>query len=199
MGTNLAASFLALRGEQSRKDWEFTLDLVRLGLGEWVEEVVPRPDDAGQISLWLKIRGRDDKIPPTGISDGQLAYLGFVALTRLNPRRSILAFDEPELHMHPKMLTRVLGLFDRVAETTTVVLATHSRRLLDALDEPEKQAILLELDSRTLATRVLRPDARAMSAWLKEYDGLGVLLDKGLAHAFMSETTTEDSDKDSLR
>ena len=190
LGTNVAAAFDALLKEQSTPDWEFTMDLVRQGLGDWVEKVVPRSDDTGSVSLWLKVAGRDIQIPPAGISAGQLAYLAFVALTRLRPERSILVFDEPELSMHPKMLARVLGLFERVAENTPVLLATHSRRLLDLLDQPAQQVMLLELASDSLATVGLVPDEASLGEWLEDYDGIGDLLDHGMTNAVMKVAGT---------
>src|SRR5262249_40027530 len=124
-----------------------TMDYVRLGLGDRVESVNARPSpEGGAVALWMKLRNRDDQIPAAGIADGVLAFLAFVAMFRLHPERSLLCFDEPELYLHPRLLLRVLGFFEAIAESCPVILATHSDRLLDGLRDPARSVVLCELD-----------------------------------------------------
>lgn len=179
LGVNLANAYHALRSDGSEAHWRETMDYVRLGLGERIESVNTRADVAGgAIALWVKLRGRDEQIPAASLSEGTLAYLAFVALFRLPSKRSLLVFDEPELHLHPRLLTRVMGFFQALSERSTVLLATHSRRLLDELHDPAGSAILCELDDAD-ATRLRYPDRAALDAWLQDYEGLGRVLDAG--------------------
>jgi len=178
-GNNLANAFYALK-EQTRSDWEYTMELVRLGLGQWVESVNLRPDaGGGKIAIWIKIANTDKQIPSGSLSDGQLAYLAFVALARLPTPRSLLVFDEIEAHLHPRLLIRVMGLIRSIAERCPVLLTTHSRRVLDDLDEPAKSVGVLELDPDSLVTKLRRLDEAKLKDWLDDYDGLGQVLDAG--------------------
>jgi predicted ATPase len=96
-------------------------------------------------------------------------------------------FDEPEIHLHPRLLARVMGFFQRVAERCPVVLAAHSRRLLDELHDPAASAVLCELDEEQ-ATRLRYPDRAALEDWLKDYDGLGRILDAGYEAEVMTRS-----------
>jgi predicted ATPase len=125
------------------------------------------------------------------LSEGQIAYLAFVAMVELNPKRSVLVFDEPEVHLHPALLARVLFMFEDAAKRTPVVLSTHSDRLLDALEDPAGTVVLCELDERG-ATRLRRPVRNELDDWLRDYRGLGSIRTEGYEqHVFGEPTATK--------
>ena len=129
-------------------------------------------------AIALKIKGFDTPIPSRGLSDGMLGYLAVVALVRLNANRSLLAIDEPELHLHPGLVVRVVDMLASVAEHVPVVIATHSDCVLDSLEDPGKSAVVCELDS-SRKTRLFRPDPGALDTWLKHFRGLGDIRSAG--------------------
>lgn len=179
-GSNLANAFSTLKNDFSDAHWRETMDYVRLGLGRDVESVNVRADPGGgSIALRVKYAGLDEQVPAFSLSDGALTYLCFVALYRLNAGKSLIAFDEPETHLHPELLMRVLGFFESMGEDRPVVLATHSDRLLDGLSDPARSVVLCELDERR-ATKLVRPDAEALQDWLTDYRGLGDI--RGAGH-----------------
>jgi predicted ATPase len=179
-GGNLANAYSALKNDFGDDHWRDTMELVRLGLGQDVESIGVRVDPGGsRISLTLKYRGSSQQLPLSALSEGQLSYLAFVALYRLNlPRASLFAFDEPETHLHPALLMRVLDFFETASTECPVLLATHSDRLLDGLKEPAGSARLLSLDEER-ATRIAQPDPQALMQWLERYRGLGNLRSEG--------------------
>lgn len=182
LAVNLGNVFHSLKNDHGNTHWNETLGLVRLGLGADVDDVSASADAAGgqhAISVNFKSVGR---LPAMALSDGTLAYLAFVALLRVPSSRSLLAFDEPELHLHPGLLVRVLSMFETVAETCPVVLATHSDRLLDALQDPAKSVVLCDLDENR-AARLIRPDKEMLTKWLTKYRGLGDIRSTGLQDA----------------
>ncbi len=179
-GSNLANAFFSLRNEASSSEWEETMELVRLGLGPWVESVDTLADaGGGKIALWIKARNRDVRISASALSDGQLSYLAFVALACLPTPRSVLVIDEIELHLHPAMIGRVMSLMKRIAEHTPVVLTTHSHYVLNCLDNPAEQIVTLELDPDTLTTVQKKYDPETLRLWLEKYDDVGSILDAG--------------------
>jgi len=185
-GYNLANAFNTLKNDFSEAHWRETMDYVRLGLGYDVESVNIRADPGGgAVALRLKYAGLDEQIPAFSLSDGMLSYLSFVALFRLNATKSLIAFDEPETHLHPEMLMRVLGFFETLAEERPVLLATHSDRLLDGLSDPARSVVLCELDERR-ATRLVRPDPEALADWLEDYRGLGDIRSAGHAASVLT-------------
>lgn len=180
-GDNIANVFNALRNDYSETHWRETMDYVQLGLGHNVESINTRADPSGgAIALRLKYKGINEQVPAFSLSDGMLAYLCFVALYRMAPKRSLLVFDEPEKHLHPELLMRVLGFFEAMAQQYPVVLATHSDRLLDGLTDPAGSVVLCKLNEGR-ATSLIRPDADVLADWLTDYRGLGDIRSAGHA------------------
>ena len=176
-GENLASVYHALKNDPGRTDWSEVLDVLRLGLGPDVQDVVISAEAGASVQLFLKLA--DSKpIPATALSDGMLNYLGFTALRFLASDRSLLVFDEPDLHLHPHLVFRMLDLLSDMATHHPVLITTHSDRLLDALEHPETATRLLELDAHR-STRIRRPDAEALAKWLDRYRGLGQLRAEG--------------------
>lgn len=149
--TNLASLFHGLKNDARPADWDFTRRLVRLGLGEQVDDVaVQVVADSGFATL--AVRYTDGRVVPAmALSDGQLAYLAFVGMTRSPAPRSVLLVDEPELHLHPGLAVRVLDLLDATANKSPVILATHSNDILDALEHPEDEVrIVSQIEGKTV-------------------------------------------------
>jgi predicted ATPase len=174
LGNNLANCYHKLLNGSTREDWERTLERVRAGIGADVVNVRTPAVGPSLIQLVIDFRGIPQPIPAFALSDGQLAYLAFVALAELGKDHSFLAFDEPESHMHPELLVRIVWLLEELAESCPVVLSTHSDRLLDALSAPAKSVVLCELDA-SRSTQLYRPAPEALEKWLTRYRGLGEL------------------------
>lgn len=181
LGSNLGSAYFALRNELGEAHWRETLELIRLGLGEQVEDVLVKAGgDGGKISLRVKYRSQLQPVPTFALSDGTLAYLAWVALYRA-PRPeppALLAFDEPELHLHPHLLMRVLDFLESLGQSSSVLVATHSDRLLDGLSRPAQQAVLCELDARG-QTQLRRPNQESLDRWMERYRGIGDLRSAG--------------------
>lgn len=191
-GANLANAFAELKNSGSPRDWNETMDYVRLGLGADVESVNTRAEPGGgNIGLYLKYAGLEREVPALSLSDGTLAYLALVALVRLQSPRSLLALDEPDLHFHPYLLARLASFCESMAQRHPVLVATHSNHLLDCLSQPAESVVLCELEEGSRTTRLLRPDPVALEAWLQDYRGLGDL--RGAGHQASVMTRPEPS------
>jgi predicted ATPase len=170
-GENLANAFAWLK-DRPGGHWETTMDWVRLGLGHDIETVLTEAQPGGG-AIALSLRYKAEKvIPAYALSDGMLAYLAFVAVFRLNGNNSLLAFDEPELHLHPELLARVVDFMEAAAECRPVLVATQSDALVDHLQEPAAAVVLCELDDKG-TTQIVRPNPAALARWLDRYRGLG--------------------------
>lgn len=143
-GSNLASVIHSLRNDQGREEWERTLRIIKLGLGDHLEDVAVSVMDTGYAALTLRYRdGR--RVSAQGLSDGQLAFLCFVAAARASAEKSVLLIDEPELHLHPGLLVRVFDLLQETSDRVPVVLATHAGALLDAVESPEEDVSVVSL------------------------------------------------------
>jgi predicted ATPase len=184
-GTNLPNVFFALRN-RGPASWEGTLLTLRLGLGDEVEDLILEPSPSGgEVSLSLVFRGVG-KIPAFALSDGQLAYLMFVAVTELE-QSGLVAFDEPDLHLHPALIYRVADLAEEMSRQRTVVMTTHSDRLLDALSDPADSVILFER-AQGFRTAALRPNKEQLAHWLSRYSGLGSARAEGYGSVIVTES-----------
>lgn len=177
---NLPNAYHALLNGRSLEHWQQTLAYVRLGLGDHVENVTTYVDPGGgAIGLGLRLRGSERTRPVSSLSDGELAYLAFVALYRLEAPCALLAFDEPDLHLHPGVLVRVMQFFQAMAEEHPVLLATHSDTVLDCIDDPVRSVRVCEIEEPQRRTVVHSLDAEALASWLRDYRGVGHIRGEG--------------------
>lgn len=190
-GTNLVNAYQALKNDFGIDDWQETLEYIHLGLGHEVRDVrLEAIPGGGHMALALEIEGQG-RVPAFSLADGVLSYLAFVALFRLDEGRTLLAFDEPELHLHPGLLMRVLGLLETMSDRYPVVIATHSDRLLDGLSDPVRSVVVTELDDRS-RTRLRRLDAAALADWMTDYRGLGDLRADGELRSVLADVESPD-------
>lgn len=156
-GANLANAFHALR---NRPDWSDTLETIKLIVDDDITDVTtPASASGGNIGLTVTYR-TSGSVPAFALSDGTLALLAIIAITRLDDSdmpRSLLVLDEPDLHLHPGAVGQVVALLEDCSARQPVVVATHSDRLLDCLSEPARATVLCDLDEQR-RLRLSRPD-----------------------------------------
>jgi len=192
LGFNFASAWAALRNRGST-DWDHTMRLVRLGLGEGIDSVNVDPAaGGGLVAVSVKRTDLAQPIPASDLSDGQLSWLAFVAMTRLHPDRSLLAIDEPESHLHPSLLGRVVSLLVEMEGRAPVLVATHSDRVLELLDDPADAVRVCQSDERGVSS-VHRLDPAELPVWLKEFGDLGELRQSGyLSRVVLPATSSSD-------
>ncbi|GAA0590716.1 AAA family ATPase [Kribbella sandramycini] len=91
-------------------------------------------DHAGRFEIAFHQHGLLRPLSGAELSDGTLRYLLWVAAL-LTPRPpELLVLNEPETSLHPDLLPALANLVVTAAKTTQVILVTHSRPFLAALD-----------------------------------------------------------------
>lgn len=185
-GANLPNAYQALRN-RGDATWVRIRETLALGLGADVIDVSIDPDPSGgQVGLSLVFKSVG-KVPAFALSDGQLSFLTLVAIAEFEAdREGVIAFDELDLHQQPALLAYSVALAGRLANQRSVIMTTHSDRLLDALDDPAESAVLFERDHDG-STHALRPDREQLIKWLAAYAGLGSLRADGYAPAIFTE------------
>jgi predicted ATPase len=118
-----------------------------------------------QASLSFRSRNFKKSIPALFMSDGQLRFLGLIVLLLLPSPPKLLLIDEPEIGMHPKMITIFADVLKSAAERTQIIVSTHSPQLIDALSPDD----LLVVDRENGATVINRPDQERLARWLERY------------------------------
>jgi len=116
----------------------------------------------------------DQPVPAHLMSDGQLRFIG-LATTLLQPEPpSLLAIDEPEVGLHPKLLHILAELIQYAAQRTQLVISTHSTVLLSKL-APENILVTTRDGGQTFIRRL---DSERLKKWLNRYT-LGELWEVG--------------------
>ncbi len=168
-GLEVANALASIRDNNS-SGWSALLDDVKFGFpfvgGLSFPAVV-----GGRISIkWQDTRRAMDSYADQ-MSDGMLAYLMLLAAIHSAEPASALGFDEPEVHLHPTLLGRIVARLEEKAEAgTAIVIATHSDALLDHLAQPEKAVLVCTNDDHG-GTRIKEPMTHEeLNYWRKTYN-----------------------------
>jgi predicted ATPase len=98
------------------------------------------------------------------LSDGTLRYLLWIAAL-LTPRPpALLVLNEPETSLHPDLLPALGRLIARAAQQSQVIVVSHARRLIAALQEAG--CLCLALQKELGETRVAGGDDFDRPAWV---------------------------------
>ena len=115
-------------------------------------------------------------IPATRLSDGTLRYLCLLAILCHPEPPPLICIEEPELGLHPDVLTILAELLVEASERTQLIVTTHSEVLVDALSErPESIVVTEKLSNGTVFTRL---NGEKLKPWLAQYR-LGQLWTRG--------------------
>jgi predicted ATPase len=99
------------------------------------------------------------------MSDGQLRFLGLLMLLMLPDPPRLIAIDEPEIGMHPRMLDVFAEIVKEASQRTQIILSTHSPQLLDRL--PAESLLVVEQHAGVSTIKPL--DFEAIQLWLEDY------------------------------
>jgi predicted ATPase len=108
---------------------------------------------AGRFDLALRQPGMLRPLASAELSDGTLRYLLLVAAL-LTPRPpALMVLNEPETSLHPDLLPPLARLVERAARESQIVVVSHSRTLLDALQAATGVELVKDLGETTVAGR----------------------------------------------
>lgn len=99
----------------------------------------------GLFEVTMRQHGLLRPLRATELSDGTLRYLLLTAAL-LTPRPpSLMVLNEPETSLHPDLLPPLARLIAAAARRSQVIVVTHARALVDALEgEPDSALFTLE-------------------------------------------------------
>jgi len=184
-GFNLV-NVLFHRSQQLKKVWSTIQHNLRAEF-PYVEDLFFPPDPSGgKIALaWRDTRSPQGDMFAYQMSDGMLQFLCLLAgLVLPAGMASVLAFDEPDIHLHPSAVRRFVSLANSVAAHTPVLIATHSNVVLDALANPVSSILVSRSDDTGAHVEQLEP--LALASWLDDYSASELrqkgMLDQDNAH-----------------
>jgi predicted ATPase len=163
-------------------------DSMRAAFGVDYEELVFPPAADQRVQLRVRWRSLRAEQSAADLSDGTLRFLLLLAILA-NPRPGdLIAVDEPEVGLHPRMLAIVAELAAEAAEHTQVVLTTHSPELLDAFGKEVPTTTVARWASGKTDLAVL--GAEELAAWLGDYR-LGASFRSNELEAMMASSDPE--------
>jgi predicted ATPase len=175
---NLAAFLLRLRDDNGGSVYQRIVSTIRL-IAPFFDDfdLEPSGPNKKEVILNWRDRGSDQVFGPHQLSDGTLRAMCLVALLLqpVSELPKLIVVDEPELGLHPYALNLVAALFKKASHHTQVLVSTQSSSFLDNFD-PEDIIVVNREDG---ASRLVRPDAQKLEAWLEEYS-LGEVWEKNV-------------------
>ena len=121
----------------------------------------------GTVQIFFQEEGLSRNIPATRLSDGSLRYLCLLTVLCHPEPPPVICIEEPELGLHPDMISHVAKLLVDASSRTQIFVTTHSDILVDALtDTPESIIVCEKIDG---ATQMRRLDLEDLEEWLDEY------------------------------
>ncbi|MDI1449663.1 AAA family ATPase [Polyangium sp. 6x1] len=137
------------------------------------------PADRAGGSIALTFRDKrypGERLRGSQMSEGMATYLCLLAAILSPEPATALAFDEPDRHLHPSALRRIVYLLERISERTAVFVATHSDRFLDYLSDPAESIHICEPTAEGVKLRMLNREA--LDEWRTLYS-LSALRERG--------------------
>ena len=108
------------------------------------------------------------------MADGTLRVLGLLAAAMQEPAPAIIAFDEPELYLHPGTIGAVSDILQMAAERSQIIVATHSPELIDSKwISPDNLRVV---QKREGATQIALLDAASQKTIRQHLMGAGELM-----------------------
>ena len=123
---------------------------------EGVEDITTKVQ-GGTIQIFVHEEGLTQPIPATCLSDGSLRYLCLLTLLCHPTPPPLLCIEEPELGLHPDVLTTVAELLVEASKRTQLIVTTHSDALVSALTDTPESVLVFEHDARGPACAALNP------------------------------------------
>lgn len=88
----------------------------------------------GNIELMLEEEGLNSSVHVNNISDGTLRYLCLLSILFNPDRGSLICIDEPEVGLHPDMISNIGNSIVDASEYSIFLISTHSENLLNCFN-----------------------------------------------------------------
>jgi len=163
-GEELVSCLFYLR-EAERSRFEAIEDALRAAFPRFDRLDFP-PIAAGTLALAWRERGFSKPLYMHQLSEGTLRFLWLATLLQSPGLTAVTLLDEPDVSLHPELLSLLADLLREASGRTQLVVATHSDRLIRFLQP--KEVLLMNSTDDGLST-VAWADELDLDEWLKEY------------------------------
>ncbi|MGO8673059.1 MAG: AAA family ATPase, partial [Capsulimonadaceae bacterium] len=151
--------------ESDKARFEAVIDSLRAAFPTFEELSFP-PVAAGTMAMTWKDSSFDKPLYMHELSEGTLRFLWLVALLQSPSLSTVTMIDEPEVSLHPELLSLLADLMREASLRTQLIVATHSDRLIRFL-EPTEVVVLDTTDEGF--TQARWADTLDIEKWLADY------------------------------
>jgi predicted ATPase len=144
------------------------------------EKLAFPPSSEQKIELSVKWRSLKNPTPAISLSDGTLRFLFLITALLASKPGGLIAIDEPETGLHPRMFDIIAGIAKEVSGRTQVIFTTHSTEFLNAMSRFAPTTTIARLEDGE--TKLETVDKETLAYWLKE-DFLGDMHASGALEA----------------
>lgn len=163
-GEELVSCLFYLR-EAERDRFEAIEDSLRTAFPRFDRLDFP-PVAAGTLALTWRETGFSKPLYMHQLSEGTLRFLWLATLLQSPGLTALTLLDEPEVSLHPELLSLLADLLREASSRTQLIVATHSDRLIRFLQPNE---VLLMDATEDGMSSVTWADGLDLDEWLKEY------------------------------
>jgi predicted ATPase len=163
-GEDLVPYLYYLR-EGERNRYEAIVDTLQVAFPGFETLSFP-PVAAGMLAMTWKDKNFSKPLYMNELSEGTLRFLWLASLLQSPALSTITMIDEPEVSLHPELLSLLGDLMREASQRTQLIVATHSDRFVRFL-KPE-EVIVMDIDEEGCATATWA-DSLDIEHWLAEY------------------------------
>ncbi|MBW4672707.1 MAG: AAA family ATPase [Desmonostoc geniculatum HA4340-LM1] len=121
----------------------------------------------GTVQIIIREEGLIEPIPANRLSDGTLRYLFLMALLLDPTPPPLICLEEPEIGLHPDILSTIAEMLIDASQRTQLIVTTHSDALVSALSEYPESVIVCERDKK--GSHFHRQEPERLEKWLEKY------------------------------
>jgi predicted ATPase len=162
-GEDLVACLYYLR-ETDADRFEVIEDTLKSAFPDFEKLNFP-PVAAGTLAMTWKDSNFSQPFYMNQLSEGTLRFLWLTTLLLSRDLTAITLIDEPEVSLHPQLLSLLADLLREASQRTQLIVATHADRLVRALQPNE----ILVADQEDGVTSMKWGDAFDLERWLADY------------------------------
>jgi len=157
--------FLYYLRESNRDRYEAIEDTLKAAFPSFESLSFP-PVAAGMLTMTWRDRNYKKPFFMQELSEGTLRFIWLISLLQSPGLSTITMIDEPEVSLHPELLSILADLMREAAKRTQLIVATHSDRFIRFLEPME--IVVMDSDDDGDTTTAWG-DTLDIDEWLKEY------------------------------
>jgi len=127
------------------------------------------PASTNRIELGIQWKNASRPHAASQLSDGTLRFLYLLTILNNPTPPSVIAIDEPEVGLHPRMHAIIAEHAAQASERAQVVLVTHSPEFLDAFREVDQVPTTTVFELKDGETHVRTIAGETLAYWLQNY------------------------------